>query len=53
MGDWDSFVLKYNDLVEYVKSRYPTIETNVEKTLEVNEMVIMFYFLKHEKNINL
>ncbi|KAK4473521.1 hypothetical protein MN116_002882 [Schistosoma mekongi] len=34
MGDWDQFTVKYKELVNYVKRRYPALEINVEESLE-------------------
>ncbi|CAH8468251.1 unnamed protein product [Heterobilharzia americana] len=34
MGDWNQFTVKYEELVGYVKRRYPKLETNVEEALE-------------------
>ncbi|CAH8488804.1 hypothetical protein MS3_00002253 [Schistosoma haematobium] len=34
MGDWVQFTAKYRELVNYVKRRYPKLETSVEQSLE-------------------
>ncbi|VDO94894.1 unnamed protein product [Schistosoma margrebowiei] len=36
MGDWVQFTAKYKELVNYVKRRYPKLETSVEESLEVS-----------------
>ncbi|THD20580.1 Adenylosuccinate synthetase [Fasciola hepatica] len=34
IGDWDAFSIKYAELVDYVKRRYPNLEINTEESLE-------------------
>uniref|UniRef100_A0A183A2T5 Adenylosuccinate synthetase n=1 Tax=Echinostoma caproni TaxID=27848 RepID=A0A183A2T5_9TREM len=46
VGDWDEFVKKYTDLVNYVKRRYPKLEINVQESLEVSHCpnLIVFWY---------